>query len=270
MNAGSGGRPGPNLRRLTRQVNVTTVTVLLLLAAGGWAVTIRQASAMNSMVGGLAQIGTRMPNGMSIPIFMGMWLAMMVAMMFPTIAPFVLAHRVVVQRRGEGNIATVTFVAGYLFVWAAIGLVPLAAFLAFRNYDPMAGVPSWTHLVAGVVLLGAGLYQFTSLKTACLTACRTPFDFLVSHDFGSGNRGAFRAGITHGAYCLGCCWALMSVLVVVGLMNLVWMALLAVVFLGEKNSRHGVSLSRVAGGATALVGFGILIHPSALQSLPFL
>jgi len=268
MNANVDVRPGASSERLTRRITVSTLLFLFLLAAGGWMVTIGQATGMRGMVGGLAQLGSPMPNGVSIPIFMGMWLAMMVAMMGPTIAPIVLAHRLVVQRKGDGNIATAVFVAGYLFVWTAIGLVPLAVFEAFRNYDPMAGVPGWAPLIAGLVLVVAGLYQFTPLKTACLTACSTPFDFLVSHDFGSGNRGAFRAGITHGAFCLGCCWARMTVLVVVGLMNLVWMAVLAAIFLGEKNWRHGVTLSRIAGGATGMIGLLILIHPSALGSLP--
>ena len=114
------------------------------------------------------------------------------------------------------------------------------------------------------MLLGAGLYQFTPWKRACLRACRTPLGFMMTHNFGSGTPGAFKAGLAHGAYCLGCCWALMAVLVVVGLMNLVWMAALALVFLAEKNWRHGVWLNRVAGTAVALVGCAVLLNPDVL------
>ena len=103
------------------------------------------------------------------------------------------------------------------------------------------------------------------LQPSRLRACRTPVGFIMTHNFGSGAPGAFRAGTSHGAYCLGCCWALMMVLVVVGLMNLVWMAALAIVFLVEKNSRYGVSLNRVVGTAIALLGVAVLFSPETLN-----
>jgi predicted metal-binding membrane protein len=118
--------------------------------------------------------------------------------------------------------------------------------------------------VAGIVLVVAGIYQFTPWKGACLKTCRTPLTFIMTHDFGSGSRGAVQAGASHGAWCLGCCWALMSVLVVVGLMNLVWMAGLALIFLLEKNWRHGVAVSRIAGTGVALLGAAVLVQPSVL------
>ncbi|MGH7759936.1 MAG: DUF2182 domain-containing protein [Candidatus Dormibacteraceae bacterium] len=151
--------------------------------------------------------------------------------------------------------------------WPAIGLVPMAVLLAFRNL-PMGAAPSgWLSAVAGGVLVGVGLYQFTPVKGVCLKACRTPIEFILTHDFGSGVRGAFAAGVHHGAYCLGCCWALMSVLVVVGLMNLVWMAALALVFLAEKNWRRGVAVSRVAGALVAVLGAAVIVHPAFLGTL---
>jgi predicted metal-binding membrane protein len=249
---------------LERRVTIGTVVGLVGLAGVAWALTIQQALGMADMVTGLAQVGSRMPNPMTAPVFLLMWLTMMAAMMFPTIAPMVLAHRLVVQHRGEGRVPSVAFVLGYLVVWTAIGLVPLAIFLAFRDLPEDAPLMAWLPRISGLVLLGAGLYQFTPWKRACLRACRTPLSFIMTQDFGSGTPGAFKAGVAHGAYCLGCCWALMAVLVVVGLMNLVWMAAIALVFLVEKNWRHGVLVNRVVGAAIMLPGCAVLVAPDVL------
>ncbi len=252
---------------LERRVTVASVGVLLVLAAAAWVITVRGALDMSGMAMGLGQLEARMPNQVTAPIFLGMWLSMMVAMMFPTIGPVVLAHRMVVRQRGETWLSTGAFVLGYLAVWTAIGLVPLGALLAFRTLAVGAGSAPWLPLLAGGILVLAGVYQFTPWKGACLRACRSPLGFILTHDFRSGSRGAFRAGLIHGAYCLGCCWALMSVLVVVGLMNLVWMAALAAVFLAEKNWRHGRALTRVAGVAVAAIGLGVIIHPEFLATV---
>ncbi len=257
--------PGAVLGLLERRVTIGTVGALLALAAIAWLLTARQALGMTDMVTGLAQVGSRMPNPMTAPVFMLMWLTMMVAMMFPTIAPMVLAHRLVVLHRGEGALPSVVFVLGYIVVWTVIGLVPLTAFLAFRDLPDNSPSVSWLPRVSGVVLLVAGVYQFTPWKRLCLRACRSPLSFMMTHNFGSGAPGAFRAGLSHGAYCLGCCWALMTVLVVVGLMNLVWMALLALVFLAEKNWRHGIQLNRVVGTLTVLLGLAVLLNPDLLS-----
>ncbi len=249
-------------RGVESRAMIVVVAFLVALAAVAWAITARQALDMGSMVSGLAEVGQRMPNDMAAPVFMAMWLTMMAAMMLPTVAPMVLAHHMVVGARGEGWLPTAIFIAGYLAVWTAIGLVPLLAFLGFRGL--MAPTPGWVTPVAGIVLVVAGFYQFTPWKGACLKACRTPLNFIMTHDFERGSRGAALAGASHGAWCLGCCWALMSVLVVVGLMNLVWMAGLALVFLLEKNWRHGVAVSRIAGTGVALLGVAVLIQPQVL------
>lgn len=256
--------PRDAMSLLTRRVTLATVSLLVAFAAGAWWLVAGQARDMAAMVSGFAQVGRRMPNDASGLLFIGMWVTMMVAMMFPTIAPVVLVHRMVVRKRGEGSLPTVAFVGGYLVVWAAIGLIPLAAFLGFRALSGDAGESRWLPTLGGIVLAGAGAYQFTRWKMLCLRACRSPLGFLMTHDFRTGARGAFRAGISHGLYCLGCCWALMAVLVVVGLMNLVWMAAVAIVFLAEKNWRRGVGLTKGVG--TALVAFGLaaVIWPGIL------
>ena len=249
---------------LERRITLGLTGLLVLLAAVAWFLTVRQANDMSGMVTGLGQVGSRMPNDMAAPVFMGMWLTMMVAMMFPTIAPMVLAHRMVVRKRGEGGLPTAGFVLGYLAVWTAIGIIPLAAFLAFRN---LSARPAWLPAVSGAVLVVAGIYQFTRWKRTCLRACRTPLGFILEHDFGGGTRSAFLAGISHGAYCLGCCWALMAVLVVVGLMNLVWMAAIALIFLAEKNWRYGVALTKFAGTAVTALGIAVIVHPEWLAAI---
>ena len=154
---------------LERRVTLITVAALVGLASVAWALTAQQAQSMSDMVTGLAQVGTRMPNPMTAPVFMLMWLTMMVAMMFPTIAPMVLAHRLVVLQRGEGVLPSVAFVLGYIAVWTAIGLVPLAIFLAFRDLPDEAPIVPGLPRLSGAVLLLAGLYQF-SRGRACACA----------------------------------------------------------------------------------------------------
>jgi predicted metal-binding membrane protein len=194
---------------------------------------------------------------------MSMWLTMMVAMMFPSVAPMVLAHRMVVLKRGEGFIPSLAFVVGYLSVWTAIGLVPLAGLLSFQALAPHLN-SRLLEVGAGGALVLAGLYQFTPWKGYCIKGCRTPMGFILTHDFGGGARAAFQAGVSHGLYCLGCCWALMAVLVFVGLMNLAWMTVIAVVFLLEKNWRNGVAVSKVAGLAVLALGIAVAVFPDLL------
>jgi predicted metal-binding membrane protein len=251
----------------SQRVTLVVVGILIGLAAVAWWSTVRQANSMSDMVSGLGQVGARAPNDMTIPVFMGMWVAMMVAMMFPTVAPIVLAHRLVVQRRGQGNTPTVAFVLGYIVVWSLIGVIPLIGFLAFRNLSADAADSRWLPSLAGGIMILAGAYQFTGWKAACLKACRSPMSFLMTHDWGGGSRSAFRAGVSHGTYCLGCCWALMAVLVVVGLMNLVWMAGIALVFLAEKNWKHAIGLTKFIGAGLVAIGIAVIASPGILPNI---
>jgi len=256
--------PRSAYRVLQRRATIATGVVLLALAGVGWWETTRQADDMAGMVQGIAQVGTAMRFDMAVPLFLAMWTSMMVAMMFPTIAPIVLLHRMVIRRRGGGVAPTAVFVAGYLVVWVVIGFVPLAALLGFRD---VSDATTWAPRLGGAVLAVAGAYQFTRWKATCLNACRSPLTFLATHDFGHGLVGTLRAGISHGAYCLGCCWALMTVLFVVGLMNLAWMAAIAVVFLAEKNWKHAPTLTKVVGAALVVFGIAVVVHPALLGSV---
>ena len=231
----------------------TIIAALLLCAAAAWIITVIQAASMG--MGGMAMIGAG--------LFVVIWVVMMVAMMFPSVTPMVLAHAAIVRSRGGGSLPTVGFVAGYLLVWTAAGLVPLAVLQAL-NQTLFQFSPSTLVRLGGAVILLAGVYQFTPLKNACLKSCRSPMGFMMTHDFGGGTPAAARAGMSHGLYCLGCCWALMAVLAVVGLMNLAWMAVIAVVFFLEKNWRYGVPLTRVVGTACIVGGLAVIVSPNVL------
>lgn len=250
---------------IARRATVALVAVLLGLASIAWWGVAVQVGGMQGMASGLAHVGATMPMDVTVPVFLGMWVTMMAAMMLPTVLPMVLAHRMVAAGRGDGWLPTGAFVGGYLGSWAVAGLVPAALFPLLSD----AAMLSERQLaaIAGVVLAGAGLYQLTAWKEACLRACRSPVEFLLSHDFGAGIRGAVRAGASHGLFCLGCCWALMAVLAVVGLMNLVWMVGLSLLFLVEKTWRRGDALTRPVGVALIGTGLAVAAWPELLQRL---
>jgi predicted metal-binding membrane protein len=196
-----------------------------------------------------------------------MWLWMMAAMMLPAIGPVTLAQRMTIRARADGALLLVGFLVTYLAVWVLVGLIPLLAFVGFRNLPMEAQSSPWLRIAGGAVLIVAGLYQFTNWKSTCLRACRSPLDFVARHDAAAGAVKALRAGASYGMYCVGSCWALMAVLVVVGLMNLAWMVAIALVFLAEKNWRHGALLMRLVGGGVAALGLAVVAVPSLLAAI---
>jgi predicted metal-binding membrane protein len=229
---------------LPRSAAAVIVAALLTCAAVAWTITIQQSSSV--AMGGLAMMGAG--------LFLVTWVVMMVAMMFPSVAPITLAFAGVTRSRGQGYAPIGAFVLGYLAVWAAAGLVPLGALLVLEQLSFPGPVPV---RLTGAVIAVAGVYQFTPLKNVCLRACRSPLGFVMTHDFGGGATSAVRAGTLHGLFCLGCCWALMAVLAVLGLMSLGWMAIIAAVFFVEKNVRFG-NLLPAGVGLVCIVG-GILL-----------
>ena len=166
-----------------------------------------------------------------------MWVVMMVAMMVPAASPVILLFTEINRRRNEHQdtfIATGQFLLGYLTAWAGFSvLATLAqwALLTAALISPM--MQSTSKALGGGLLLGAGLFQFSPLKYSCLAQCRSPMGFLVT-EWRDGPGGAFRMGLKHGGYCLGCCWALMVLLFVFGVMNLLWVACLSGIVLLEK------------------------------------
>ncbi len=197
-----------------------------------------------------------------------MWWIMMIAMMTPSAAPTLLLFTAL-KRHGKDKPAAavyaLVFLAGYLLIWALFALI--ASFLQWGL--GMAGLVSAMTIsaraLAGAVLLGAGLYQFSGLKNACLKHCRSPAYFLTENHR-PGRRGALFMGAHHGTYCLGCCWALMALLFVGGIMNLYWIVGLALYVIAEKTFRWGEILARSAGAALIVAGGLVLL--SAGSSWP--
>jgi predicted metal-binding membrane protein len=188
-----------------------------------------------------------------------MWAIMMMAMMLPSAAPAVLlAAALMRQRDGERVIGrTGLFVLGYLLVWFGFSLAGTALQWGFDRVgllssDMILGSAKW----AGVLLIAAGLYQWTSWKQACLVHCRSPFEDLTKY-WRRGALGPMLAGIAHGSFCLGCCWMLMALLFVGGVMNLLWIGALALLVLIEKALPVGPRISRWVGAA--LVGWGAVV-----------
>jgi predicted metal-binding membrane protein len=223
------------------RLNLGIGGALLVLAAVAWYLLVLQSPSM------------AMAMEISIPVYLVTWVTMLAAMMLPATAPLALAYGRVTEARGGGRLAALPFSAGYLLLWTVAGLLPLAVFVLSRGMVAGMNASPLGSLALGGTLVLAGLYQLSPWKGACLRACRSPVGFVMGHDFDTGARGGLMAGAAHGAFCIGCCWALMAVLAVAGLMSLPWMAALAVLILVEKNWRHGVGLARVA-GAIMVVG----------------
>jgi len=192
------------------------------------------------------------------------WLAMMTAMMLPAITPVV---KLYARAATAGRVAPLPFfVAGYLIVWTTLS-VP--AYVAWRTLlDPIAEARPWAGRLAGTVLVVAAVWQLTPLKSMCLQHCRSPISFFLR--FGANVArpvGALRMGSTHGLFCVGCCWALMAVLVAMGTMNLAWMAALAGLILIEKNAPAGERAASAAAALFAVAGVVLLARPETLTVL---
>jgi predicted metal-binding membrane protein len=195
-----------------------------------------------------------------------MWWVMMIAMMTPSAAPTILLYAQVhrhaaAQGRFETKLApTGAFAAGYLFVWLAFSIAAASLYwLLDQSGLVSAGtMGSQSRWLSAGVLIAAGVYQLSPLKNVCLAHCRAPSQFLSQH-WRPGAAGAFRLGVLHGAYCVGCCWMLMALLFVGGVMNLIWIAALAVLVLAEKAAPAGQWLSRGAGMALVVWGVATLL-----------
>ncbi|MPZ77806.1 MAG: DUF2182 domain-containing protein [Deltaproteobacteria bacterium] len=201
-------------------------------------------------------------------IMVSMWWVMMIAMMVPSAAPMILLYAAVARRQREKGsdalLPTGIFAWGYVAVWGFFSVIAAAlqrGFEATGILSPMM-MNSTSLLFAAAILVAAGLYQLTPAKQACLRHCRGPIQFLMGH-WRPGRWGAFWMGAEHGAYCLGCCWALMALLFFGGVMNLYWIAGLAVIVLLEKTIPSGDTLGKVIGGLLVLWGATFLYQAMA-------
>jgi predicted metal-binding membrane protein len=196
-----------------------------------------------------------------------MWCVMMVAMMLPAASPMILTHsKVHRQRTAAGRVAVPTwlFVVGYLAVWTGFAILAALAQWALHEAALLSSAmgrvgPS----IGGGLLLAAGIFQWSSLKQACLSKCRTPLSFLLT-EWRDGRWGAFVMGVSHGIYCTGCCWVLMLLMFVGGVMSLAWMAALAIYVLAEKVLPGGWLVSRAVG--VLLIGAGVAVTAVSTMS----
>lgn len=291
--ASSGPDPGLVDRALSRHraLSIGLLAVLVLLAwawlltgagmgmapvAALWPHSAALPSAAAPSMPGMAMPGVAVPDMAPVPppigagpflLTLSMWWIMMAAMMLPSAAPTILLFARAAVHGGAGVAGrppTAMFLAGYLAIWGLFSFVAAALQLELGHYGAMAAmdmrlVSPW---LAAATLILAGVYQLTPLKDACLRQCRSPAQFLSRH-YRPGRRGAFAMGVLHGAYCVGCCWLLMALLFVGGVMNLVWIALLTVLVALEKLLPHGRVVAIVSGMVLLALGLAVLAMPYA-------
>jgi predicted metal-binding membrane protein len=249
------------LRTIVRAKPVAVAAVLLGATLITWIVTIARMRGMDMGPG--TDLG-------AVGWYLGLWVTMMAAMMLPSVSPMVLVFSRVAReraRRGRAYAPTWIFVAGYFAVWAAYGLVAYGVYRVLAAAD--LGFLAWDEqgsYIAGTAIVLAGVYQLTPLKAKCLKHCRSPLNF-VFRGWREGSLGALRMGVEHGAYCVGCCWGLMLILFALGVMSLVWMAVVAVVVFAEKAIPGGWRLTRPLAVAFVALGIWVMVAPSSVPWL---
>ena len=265
------------LAAVLRRDRAIVIAALATLTALAWAYLWWLADDME--MGGMDMSGFRMiPSGMGLmapaaapwkgiefAFVFAMWAVMMIGMMTPSAAPMIMVYARVgrqAAQQGKPLAASAYFVAGYLLAWIGFALLATSAQWALDRSGlltpTMAGA---NDVFGGAVLIAAGLYQWTPLKDACLRQCQAPLWFIQRYGgFRAGARGALALGLCHGGYCIGCCWALMALLFVAGVMNVVWIAALAILVLAEKVIPAGRVLSRIAGAGLAAAGVWLLVQ----------
>lgn len=246
---------------LLRQ-RVAIVAALAGIVALAWLYLFLAAADMTEAMAGMDRTMVMPPKGaVDLLLLFAMWCVMMTGMMLPSVAPVILTFATVNRNRrarSEPYVPAALFTAGYLLAWVGFSLAATLAQWALERatlLSPM-DMTIGSRLLGGLLFLAAGLYQFTPVKLACLSFCRSPLDFVVNH-WRDGPGGALRMGVTHGLYCLGCCWILMLLLFVGGVMNLLWVAALAGVVLVEKVTARPW-IGRIGGVVLAAYGVWLL------------
>lgn len=259
------GAPSP-LERLLRRDRLVIGVGLAALTVLSWVYLVRMAGGMRS-----AAVDAEMHAAMGMPamgawgvadfvaLFL-MWAVMMAGMMLPSAAPVILLVLAVYRRRGDqqARVSAAAFIGGYLFAWTTFGAMASATQLGLHQAALLTpDMASGSAMMGGAILSIAGLYQWLPIKNTCLTHCRSPLGFLSRH-WREGAAGGFVMGVRHGLFCVGCCWALMALLFVVGVMNLLWVAAIAAFVLVEKLTPQGLRVGRLAGGLLIIWGAYVL------------
>ena len=247
------------LEAALRRERLIVVAGLVALAALAWLYLAHTAAGMSAHAGmSMPMVSTwGAEETASLAL---MWIVMMVAMMVPSAAPVILLFAGLSRRRRiQGVLATPVsvFVLGYLIAWTGYAVLAALTQSALHSAALLSpAMASASPQLGGTILIVAGLYQWLPLKGACLSHCRSPLGFF-STEWREGVSGALRMGFRHGSYCVGCCWALMALLFVAGVMNLVWVAVIAGFVLAEKVVPNGRLLGRITGAA--LAGYGLWV-----------
>ena len=248
------------LEAALRRDRLIVVAGLLALGALAWLYIAREAATMS------AQVGMSMPArpwgvGETVGLAL-MWIVMMIAMMIPSVAPVILLFAGLSRRRRVQGIPATpvsVFTLGYLLAWTGYAVLAALTQAALHSAALLSpAMASRSPMLGGAILMLAGLYQWLPVKGACLSHCRSPLGFF-STEWREGVSGALRMGFRHGSYCVGCCWALMALLFVAGVMNLVWVATIAGFVLLEKVVPNGRLLGRITGAALAGIGLWMLV-----------
>jgi predicted metal-binding membrane protein len=262
------------VERLATRERVIVVASLLAVAAAGWLWLLAAANAPGGAMPGMeGMAGMEDMAGMAmrpdpwtlltgVSLFV-MWWIMMAAMMLPSAAPAVLLFAALERRRRRGagiGLAATAFAGGYLLTWALFSLAAVAVHWWLDSAGLLSPEMATTDaMIGGALLVATGLYELTPAKATCLTHCRSPLEWLGAH-WRPGLSGALRMGIGHGLWCVGCCFMLMALLFYAGVMNLAWVAGLALYILAQKAAPGGPWIARAGGLALALAGVAVIWH----------
>jgi predicted metal-binding membrane protein len=267
-----------NLETLLRRDRWVVLTALCTLSILAWAYILRLAVQMD--MGRMNMTGFRMAasaagmvmrpafepwSGPEFLFTLVMWTVMMIGMMTPSVAPIVLLYVLVGRqavKTGKQFPSTAWFVGGYLLVWTVFSFVATTAQWALERAAVLTpSMATASALVGGIVLIVSGVYQWTSLKDKCLRQCQSPLQFIQRNGgFQRAPSGSLRLGVLHGMYCVGCCWPLMALLFVVGVMNVLWVALIAILILAEKVIQTGNLIPRSAGVFFVFIGLLLILR----------
>jgi predicted metal-binding membrane protein len=253
---GGGERDGLAAAFSAVRARLGLVALLFALGGVGWWSTAERMSGMDE--------GPGTPLG-ALGWFLGVWVVMMAAMMFPSVAPTVALYAR--MAKGRWPVAPLVFALGYLVAWAAAGVVAYGLFQLVRHaFGSQLAWHSGGRWVAGGTLLVAAAYELTPLKDACLGKCRSPFAFLLG-SWRDGVSGAFELGARHGAWCVGCCWALMASLFALGVMSLSWMAFVAALIALEKTLPWKRAATWASAAMLVVLGVLLIAAPGAIPGL---
>ena len=257
----------PALGRLLRRDRAIVGAALLAIAVVAWLYLFHLSATMSGLdmadMPGMAMPRAHDWGAVDVVLLFVMWVVMMTAMMVPAAAPMVLTFAAVQRKRREQDraaVPTVVFLLGYAVVWTAYAAAAALAQWRLHEADLLSATMATTSArLGGALFLVAGVFQWTPLKQACLAKCRSPLSFVMT-EWRDGRAGAFVMGMRHGAFCVACCWALMALLFVAGVMTLLWVAALAIFVLAERVVPGGRAVSRIAGALLLVTGMILLIR----------